>query len=670
MLQIQSPFQQLFDTNGSPLDDGYVYIGTANANPETSPIAIYWDDAGTIPAAQPLRTLNGYLVRSGTPARVYTALDDFSMTVKDRQGRVVFSVLDATSDSNLTTALASSSGSSLVGFLQAGTGAQLRTVQSKLRDVVSVKDFGAVGNGVADDTLAIQAALTAAAGKTVVFPDGATYLVASGLSVPANTIISGYGATLSCTASQFNVLTFVNGGACFGLTLVGPASGAYNANGVGIACAGTNNAPAAPTFVSAPTIRDCTIRNFGMYGVYFAYVNGGLVEGCKISGVGYTGVGGVSCNDTTVTGNDISTIGPGPGTGDAYGVFLDRNNGTSETAEPRSYRCAITNNDVRTVVATGGVNGQGIDTHAGVEFVIADNRISGCQVGIAVTSSVISGTPQLGPKRVTVAGNVINGLSVGYGILLSGALNGSTVNEYAEQVTIENNVILNHGATNDALNGGIIAQATKGCLIAGNTLRNSRSVGINLNLENLGINVSGNTITDPHDNTFSAPVCLRVSGNNVTGLISNNTFVFENAALNTFVAVESIRVATGLTGLSLTIGQSSFVGLSGTRLTYQELTSTGVNSSTLLVQRGQAAVALTNASSNTLVVTFSQRFPVASPRIQLTRNGTPVPGTVAKPPILESASVAADTFTIVARPYDMTTFGGAGTINVDWIATT
>jgi len=61
-----------------------------------------------------------------------------------------------------------------VTFLAAGTGASQRTVLDKLRDVVSVKDFGAVGDGVADDTAAIQAAVDAVplTGGCVFFPPG------------------------------------------------------------------------------------------------------------------------------------------------------------------------------------------------------------------------------------------------------------------------------------------------------------------------------------------------------------------------------------------------------------------------------------------------------------------------------------------------------------------
>ena len=95
-LQIASPFQQYFGRDGSPLDNGFVYVGVANLNPETNPLTVYFDDALTIPAAQPLRTSNGYIVRNGSPARLYTSQEDFSLTVRDKSSVLVFTVADAT----------------------------------------------------------------------------------------------------------------------------------------------------------------------------------------------------------------------------------------------------------------------------------------------------------------------------------------------------------------------------------------------------------------------------------------------------------------------------------------------------------------------------------------------------------------------------------------------
>lgn len=63
-------------------------------------------------------------------------------------------------------------GSGLIGFRGAGSGATTRTVEAKLRERISVRDYGAVGNGVTDDSAAVNAATTYASsiGGAVYFP--------------------------------------------------------------------------------------------------------------------------------------------------------------------------------------------------------------------------------------------------------------------------------------------------------------------------------------------------------------------------------------------------------------------------------------------------------------------------------------------------------------------
>jgi len=80
----------------------------------------------------------------------------------------------------------------VVTYNQGSTGAQDRTLTSKLQETVSVKDFGAVGDGVTDDTAAIQAAFTAANNKTLYLDEG-NYLVTSQITIPANIVVFGSG---------------------------------------------------------------------------------------------------------------------------------------------------------------------------------------------------------------------------------------------------------------------------------------------------------------------------------------------------------------------------------------------------------------------------------------------------------------------------------------------
>jgi hypothetical protein len=83
MTKLSNPTPIFYDGTGNLLDGGKIYVGAANADPETQPIDLFWDFARTIPAAQPLRTIAGLVVNGATPANVFFAENDFSTRVTE-----------------------------------------------------------------------------------------------------------------------------------------------------------------------------------------------------------------------------------------------------------------------------------------------------------------------------------------------------------------------------------------------------------------------------------------------------------------------------------------------------------------------------------------------------------------------------------------------------------
>jgi hypothetical protein len=186
-LSIQPTFPIFTDIDGQPLEAGYIFIGVANLAPIGNPINVYWDAALTLAAAQPIRTIGGYPVNAGTPARLYVN-SDYSIQVQNRNGSVVYSAPAAT---ERLSGVVIEIDSTDVSFIQAGTGAVTRTAQAKMRETVSVLDFGADPTGVADSTTAIQNAITAAVSAGAQVVAQGTFRTSSKITVKCDADFSG-----------------------------------------------------------------------------------------------------------------------------------------------------------------------------------------------------------------------------------------------------------------------------------------------------------------------------------------------------------------------------------------------------------------------------------------------------------------------------------------------
>lgn len=121
-------------------------------------------------------------------------------------------------------------------FLQAGSGAVQRSARSKLRERVSIDDFGAVGDGATSDRTALVNALAAA--DIVELTQGKTYYIPTGVAVASHKEIragGGFGAAVLKGANGQTILEPVTGAATVecvtirGITFKGSGANAIKA---------------------------------------------------------------------------------------------------------------------------------------------------------------------------------------------------------------------------------------------------------------------------------------------------------------------------------------------------------------------------------------------------------------------------------------------------------
>ena len=235
----------------------------------------------------------------------------------------------------------SSGGSALVGYQPAGTDAVARTVQDKLRETVSVKDFGAKGDGVTDDTAAIQAALNSSA--VAIYVPAGRYRITANITRSGHTLL--YGDGLGASVLEFN--------GNYGLTCTG-GSGADHYN--------------MGHFVFRDMAFECTVVNTGY-----------LVK------VTYTG--GIGGTSKSVVVENVDFTGASASGGFAQGLWL--HNARNVRIDNARF---VGDQDASPISSGAGLVLTGDNPNgAPVEFFLTGVQVYSCQKGISIETDWVEG---------------------------------------------------------------------------------------------------------------------------------------------------------------------------------------------------------------------------------------------------------------------------------------
>lgn len=409
---------QFFTNNGVPLAGGKLYSYLAGT---TTPAATYTSSSGGTAHTNPIVLDSGGRVSGG---EVWlTENVSYKFILKDSTDVLIATYDNISGISTITLPIDSST----ITYDPPFSGSSSTNVEAKLAQTVSVKDFGAVGNGIANDTSAIQAALDT--GYNVTGVSGETYYINPLTQSTARQVIDMRGCTLKLRPSQSSYMLTLNG---VGAQVLG---GVWDGN----KAAGQSTTDAyydhAAVNIKADYCRVDGIKSVNSAGIgikggdcNYALVVNNEVTGWNVQGIFIQNLYADSFG-TRIESNVVSV-----GLNTGVGIYITGPGAIPATYNPK--RWIVANN-----IVTGPTNPAATDigiTVRGIDGVCSGNIVTDCDLAITLDatsrSTVVgnriefTGTPALAGYCIeingagnTITGNVCKGGM--YGIASSGPLN-------------------------------------------------------------------------------------------------------------------------------------------------------------------------------------------------------------------------------------------------------
>lgn len=367
---------------------------------------------------------------------------------------------------------------------------------------INVKDYGAIGDGITNDTDAILNAISAGSGKTIFFPSG-TYKTTDKLTLSSNdTKICGAGKNQTIIAwTGGNGSYSVGAGTNYGqtgtaaivvtasrcvisdMTIKGPVSGSYTSGQRLIVVGGADSSNMNSNFV----ISNCVIRDSGSAGIILIFCEKFKISSNEIYNIGYEAIQSISCRKIIIDSNYIHDVTPGS-SGNMYGISLSHDSALwpgDQTTSPFTDDAIVIGNRVENIAW------EGISNHGGQRHTVIGNQIYNVGGCLSLGSSSGGASAYSGGDHVIIGNDCDSGPS--YANTGHCSFQGGT-SQYLTNVRIIGNSFRRMGLPNSATGGAVRLVYTSRINVCDNAIRDWRGHGVYM-ANSSAINISGNQIS-------------------------------------------------------------------------------------------------------------------------------------------------------------------------------